>query len=132
MLIRAVARGPSAMLMMSTPLATSSRTLPMTASGSVPVGEVSSTDTANSPAASRAPSRLRFAIGTTAGRGPVAGFCGCALSSRGGASLAPIIRTAPSMARTCAGVVPQQPPTRVTPDLSIRRAKTPKCSGFAT
>ena len=57
--MRADARGPSAMLTTSTPPSSSCATAALVLARSSPVGAVSSTDTANSPRAIRAPSRLR-------------------------------------------------------------------------
>ena len=147
--MRAEARGPSAMLTMSTPPAASSRTCLVVAVRSMPVGAVSSTEIANSPVAIRDPRRLRPASGCTAGRAgsrstvieplrvviepPCSGraVAGSAASRRSTLP-PPIIRIAPSIARVCSGVVPQQPPIERTPLLSNRRANTPKCSGLAT
>ena len=129
---RAVARGPSAMLTRSIPPAARRRAASSVRLGSVPAGEESSQETANSPRASLAPRRLRCDDGT-GGRAT-----GAALAPAGappvtceGIGRTPIMRTAPSIRRVCSGVVPQQPPTMRTPACSARRAQTPKCSGLA-
>ena len=123
--IRAVARGPSAMLTISTPARSSSEIRERSDAASVPGGLVSSTETANSPAAIRWPSRLRSPRGARALLFSFAGAGAAPLAlgdavTRGLLGPAPLILTAPSIARVCAGVVPQQPPIIRTPPLSIR------------
>ena len=135
--MRALARGPSAMFTISTPPASNSLTCCLVLLRSTPGGAVSSTETTNSPRARRAPKRERSASGIAgcklgAGVGELISMTGSGIAIAAVSPLACIMRTAPSMARVCAGVVPQHPPIICTPLLSKRRANTPKCSALAT
>ena len=142
--IRLWARGPSGTLTASTPAARSARACSIIAAGSGPRGGTISTVRTKAPAASRAPSPDRSARG--AGAAPLAGAptaAGAAAEGGVHAAASPAagvavpatrvdatipgartaaLRTKPAIARTCSGVVPQQPPTIRAPASTIRRA----------
>src|SRR5690606_905908 len=100
---------------------------------SAPRGGTSSTEVTNSPRASLAPSRERPPSGIAASSRSWSSGCrvgsALTLATRAGSWLA---RTNRAIAATCSGVVPQQPPTNLAPDSTIRRAYSPTYSGDAT
>ncbi len=102
----------------STPASFRSRTPSSIEVGSEPRGGTISTVVRNSPAASLRPQAERSASGTgSRGRAPVPSTATATREPEPGDSM----RSAPAIAPTCAGVVPQQPPTKRTP-LRMRRA----------
>ncbi len=158
--IRLWARGPSGTLTASTPAARRARACAIMAVGSGPRGGTISTVRTNAPAASRAPSPERSARGVggapspaapvapapaaPVAAGPAVDVAATVRAAAGGTVVgAPVgeaipgartaaLRTKPAIARTCSGVVPQQPPTMRAPASTIRRAYVATCSGEET
>src|SRR5689334_21045649 len=119
-LIRALARGPSGTLMQSMPASAQRRAPSISREASTPRGGRISTKATNLPSASLPPSRDFSAIGTgvtawvmTFGSTTVtASFLAHGCSER----------VSDRISLMCSGVVPQQPPTILTPAQSRRRA----------
>ena len=132
--MRTEARGPSAVLITSTPAAVSIFAASTAGAGSSPSGGLTSTETTNFPAAIFCASLLRSSMGTRRERwtGSISMTRAWAVSTRFQPLPPPIIRTAPRMLWMWFGVVPQQPPTARIPAFSMRRPNTPKYSGLPT
>ncbi len=128
--MRAIARGASATLTMSTPLSRSILAPSRAREGSRPGAGLTSTDTTNFPAATLAAKALRSASGVGSSRG-TAWAAVTVLTRVMSARRSPSMRPDLDIQRTCSGVVPQQPPIMVAPSWIVRRAKTSKYSGVA-
>ena len=129
--MRAIARGPSATLTMSTPLSRSIFAPASAFDGSRPGAGLTSTETTNLPGRD-----LRGEVaalgerrGLEDGRRPRA--VATALVRATSARRSPSMRPDFAIQRMCSGVVPQQPPIIVAPIWIMRRANTSKYSGVA-
>ncbi len=111
-LIRALALGPSGMLTASTPASLRSRADFRTFEGSAPRGGTTSTHTPNLPSAIFLARGLFCSVGTAVTSGRRTARLGSALTSsvRGLVALTALLTAA-----MWEGVVPQQPPSTLTP-----------------
>ena len=123
-LIRAEARGPSATLMASISFSLQYWARSMMRPGSAPLGGSSSTDTTNCFPSLRA-SGLLSSRGIGAGASLARAGASSVTTSRAGCP----IRTERTRFRMWGGVVPQQPPTTLTPAAMKRRAYDAMYSG---
>ena len=111
----------------STPSRASSRALWVVSSIRQPRGAATCTVVTNCPAASFRPHAERSASGTPELPGRSAGSARAVDRTRAGCTVATWSR----ILRTCAGVVPQHPPTKRAPAAIRRRAYWPMYSGLA-
>src|SRR6185437_1688355 len=120
LLIRAEARGLSGMLMASIPEALRNFAPSTSLRKSMPLGGTISTMATNSPDANLRPRLERCA----SGGGEIVDSRLRSLTTRkeGALPLASFMRKADFMDLVCSGVVPQQPPTSPTPELTNFRA----------
>ncbi len=125
----AEARGESGTLIACTPMACSLRAPSISRDASMPLGGTISTIVTNSPRAIRAPRAERSASG--AGSMTDAASCERVFfpAEVVPSTCACTARSAPRIARMCAGVVPQQPPMMVAPARAAFRAKLAMYSG---